>query len=351
MAVAIENLGGIQRKVTLTISAESIAQETNKRLSDLASKARIDGFRRGKVPVRVVKERFGASVYSDALNELINKTYDAAIKEADVHPAGAPEVKPVDDKIEQDKPFSFTAEFEVFPEIVLKDFATLAVEKPVSTLEDTDIDQAIDRVREQRATKNEQGEKQLPELNDAFITALGVKGGLDELKAEVRKNLERELKYAVKNKLKANVIERLVAAHDFEIPKALIEREAERMREESKRYFKQMNAKMSLPEIPLDLFKENAQKNVKIGLLFGDLLEKHKIEATQDKVDERIRDMATMYDDAERAIQWINSDKRQVENIRAQVREDALIDHVLANAKVTDKSVSYEELMKQGGQQ
>ena len=351
MSVSIENLGGIQRKVTLTIPAESIAAEMQKRLNELAGKVRIDGFRRGKVPAKVIKDRYGASVYSDALNELINKVYSDTLKEAKVVPAGAPNVVPVNEKIEQDKPFDFTATFEVFPDIELKDFSTLNIEKQVATLQDADIDTAIERVREQRATKTANGEKQLPELTDEFIATLGVQGGLDALKKEVRKNLERELKYALKNKVKASVIEQLLAAHDFEIPKALIDQEAERMREQSKNYFKQMNTKMKLPELPLDLFKENAKKNVKTGLLFSEILEKKNIVATPEKIDEHVQDMATMYDDADRAAQWMKNDKKQMENIRAQVQEDILIDQVLNAAKVTEKTVNYDELLKQGAQQ
>lgn len=350
MSVSIENLGGIQRKVTLTIPAESISAEMDKRLKDLATKVRIDGFRRGKVPVKVVKERYGASVYSDALNELINKVYSDALKSANVIPAGAPDVVPVTEKFEQDQPFDFTATFEVYPEIELKDFSSLNIEKEVATVQDADIDSAIERVREQRATKNDSGEKQLPELTDEFIATLGVQGGLDALKSEVRKNLERELKYALKNKVKTNVIEQLLASHDFEIPQALVDQEAERMREQSKNYFKQMGSKMKLPELPLDLFKENAKKNVKIGLLFAEILEKKNIVATPEKIDEHVNDLATMYDDAERAVQWIKDDKNQMANIRAQVRENMLIDDVLSAAKVTEKTVSYDELLKQGAQ-
>ncbi len=351
MSVSIENLGGIQRKITLTISAESISQEMKKRLNDLAGKVRIDGFRRGKVPTKIIQERYGASVYSDAMNELINKEYVDTLKAANIVPAGAPQVVPAQEKIEQDKPVVFHASFEVYPEIELKDFSTLNIEKPAATLQESDVDTAIVRVREQRATKAEDGEKLLPELTDDFILSLGVKGGIDELKKEVRKNLERELKYTLKNKVKSHVIEQLLAAHDFEVPQALIEQEAERMREDSKRYFKQMNSKIKLPEIPLDLFKENAKKNVKVGLLFSEILEKKQITATPEKIDEHVRDMATMYDDAERAVQWILNDKKQLENIRAQVQEDILIEKILEAAKVTEKTLSYEELLKQGAQQ
>ncbi len=347
MAVSIENLGGIKRKVSLTVSAEAIHQEMQKRLKDLAAKVRIDGFRRGKVPVKVIQDRYGDSVYADALNELINQVYSAALKEANIIPAGAPTVTPADEKIAKDQPFVFTAEFDVFPEITVKEFSTLTINKPVASLQDADVDQAIERVREQRAIKTESGEKQLPELTEEFIASLGVQGGVEELKQEVRKNLDRELKYTLKNKVKANVIEQLLAAHEFDIPEALVTQEAERLREDSKRYFRQMGSKMKLPEIPLDIFKEAALKNVRTGLLFSEILEKLNVEATQDKIDERIRDMATMYDNAGQAIEWLSNDKQQLSNIRAQVREDALIDKVLEQAQIVEQQVSYHELMEQ----
>ncbi|MCD8524539.1 MAG: trigger factor [Gammaproteobacteria bacterium] len=348
MAVSIDNLGGIQRKVELVVSIESIRQEVQKRLQDLVGKVRIDGFRRGKVPVKIIQERYGDSVYAEALNELINHVYSAALKESNIVPAGAPKITPLNDAFKKDEDFKFTAVFEVFPEITLQPFSGLTIEKCVATLEESDVEKAIERVREQRATKAENGDKQLPELNEDFVASLGVKGGLEEFSSEVRKNLERELKYALKNKLKANVIEQLVSAHPFDVPDALVMQEAERLRENSKRYFKQMGSKINFPEVPLDVFKEKALKNVRVGLLFSEMFEKLKIEATQDKIDERVRDMATMYDDAEGAIQWISHDKRQMENIRAQVAEDALIEKVLEEANIVEKTVTYEELIQQG---
>lgn len=345
MSVVIENLGGIQRSVQLTISAESIAQSMQKRFKDLATKVRIDGFRRGKVPVKIIEERYGDSVYSEVLSDLVNDLYSEVLKEQNVIPAGAPKISPLHEKIEKNQPFTFSASFEVFPEITLKPFSELTVEKIASTLTEADIDKAIEKVREQRATTLENGDKQLPELDDAFISSLGVKGGLSELKQEVQKNLERELKYTLKNKLKQNVIDQLVAVHEFEIPEALVSQEAERMREQSQRYFKQMGSKINLPEMPLDLFKDNARTQVRIGLLFSEILDKLKIEVTQEKIDERIHDMATMYDDLESAMRWISNDKAQMENIRAQVREDMLIDKVLEEAVITEKTLSYEELM------
>lgn len=347
MAVSIDNLGGIQRKVELVVSAQSIRQEVQKRLQELVGKVRIDGFRRGKVPIKIIQERYGDSVYSEALNELINTVYSTALKESNVAPAGPPKVTPVDETFKKDEDFKFTAVFDVYPEIDLQPFSAITVEKCIATLEESDVAKAIERLREQRGTERDNGEKQLPELNDEFVASLGVKGGLDDLTAEVRKNLERELKYALKNKLKANVIEQLISAHPFDIPDALVMQEAERLRENSKRYFKQMASKISFPELSLDLFKEKALENVRVGLLFSDMLEKLKIEATQDKIDERVRDMATMYDDSEQAIQWISHDKRQMENIRAQVLEDTLIEKVLEEANIVEKTVTYEELIQQ----
>ena len=256
MAVTIENLGGIQRKVELVVSVESIRQEVQKRLQDLVGKVRIDGFRRGKVPVKIIQERYGDSVYAEALNELINHVYSAGLKESNVVPAGSPKITPVDEVLKKDQDFKFTAVFDVFPDINLKPFSDITVEKFVATLEDSDVEKAIERVREQRATKSENGDKQLPELNEDFIASLGIKGGLEELNSEVRKNLERELKYALKNKLKVKVIEQLVLAHPFDVPDALVVQESERLRENSQRYFKQMGSKINFPEVPLDVLEE-----------------------------------------------------------------------------------------------
>lgn len=337
--------------MTLTIPAETIAQAMHTRFHQLSQKAKIDGFRPGKIPIKVIRDRFTASVHAEVLNEWIPKIYEAAIESEKIHPASAPDITPVDENIGVDQPFVFIATFDILPAISLQDFSSLVIERPIAALEAADIEQAITRIREQRATTDAEGQKQLPDLNDAFMAAIGVQGDIEALKQEVRTNLERELKYALKNKIKANVIDQLLQAHAFPLPQALIQREIARMREESARYFKRLpGANHTPPTIPTEILQETAQKNVKIGLLFTELLQQYPMEATQEKIEECIRDMATMYDDVEQAVQWISRNAQRVDNIRAQVREDMLIERILESASIQDKVITYAELMQHNPQ-
>jgi len=431
MQVSIESLSTLKRKMTVTVPSEEVMQKVEKRLIEVAKQASIKGFRRGKVPKQIVMKRFGAGIHAEVTQDLIKDTYFNALKEQDVQPAGMPQIDPK--ASQQGEDFTYEAIFEVFPEIALMDLTTISLDKPVTSIGEVDVDQAVEKLREQQATfipvedviaegdqlvidyagvcdteavesetktqfaltigqglmpegfeaalvgqsikapievsitlpkdyANEslQGKtidytvtihtaqrKQLSELDEAFFEKLGVKGGIDELKADLEKNLQRELKYGLKKVIRQRVVEKLLEGHNFDIPSALIEEEAKRLREQSMNYFKsfqQKGAKIDLPEIPLDLFKQDAEKQVKIGLLFAEMIKQYKLEANEQLVDERIDDLADMYDDQEELRQYVRSNPSQLEQIKAQVLEDQVIDTILATASLQDQAMSYTEL-------
>ena len=432
MSVAIEQINDIERKFTATVSAEEIEQESQKRLQDLAKKTKIDGFRKGNVPIRLIKQRFGASVHAEAVSDAVGKSYFSIIKDQELHPAAYPKIEYAD--IVEGNAVTYTATFDVFPVIEVKDFSTLAVEHVHTELTDADIDAAIQKLREQRAKKIETqdpvvegdriaidydayvdgkrveaeskhhihltlgqdimlpgfeaalvgkkpGEpfnialhfpddypnddvkgkdvdynvtiahvdkKELPELDDAFAERLGVTGGITALREEVKKNLEREVKYRLKGLEKKRVFDQLLAEHDFSIPKSVVDQEAHRLQNRGTQYLKQYAAgNNKLPELPVSLFIDEAKKNVKLGLLFAEIVKKFDLKPDPVLVEEHLKDVAAMYDDAEEAISWLKSNKQQLQNIEAGVLEDQVVALVLSEAKVEKKVFSYEELMKQ----
>lgn len=146
MQVSLETTSGIERKLTITIPVESIDGEVNKRLQDLSRRVRLDGFRPGKIPMKVVKRRYGAGARQEVLGEMMQSSFVEAIQEQKLNPAGAPSVAAESDN---DEGFTFVATFEIYPEIALNEFAGIAVERPVADVQEADIDEMIDTLRNQ----------------------------------------------------------------------------------------------------------------------------------------------------------------------------------------------------------
>jgi trigger factor len=434
MQISVESMTGLERKMTVTLPSEELTNKVNQRLQKLSKTVKLDGFRPGKVPHSVLKERYEPAVRGEAISDLIQDSYFKALQEEKIKPAGYPKIAP--EGVKDGDTFSYEAVFEVFPEIKLVDFAKIKLEKLLSQLESSDVDNAMAKLVEQRATwvesegpaengdrieldysatlkkkpveeetreafaltigsgimpegfedalvgqstntpfdiklklpkdyANEalQGKtliytvtikktekKTLPELNDDLLKEFGIEeGGIDALKAEIKKNLEHELKYGTKNLLRKRVVDALMKAHAFDVPQALIEEEAKRLREQSTNYFKSMQPNqtdLKLPEMPLDLFKKDAEKQVQTGLLFAEVIQVNDIKVSEELLAERIADLVTMYDDAGQAEQYIRSNKQQLEQVKAQVLDDQIVNLVLDSAKITEKTVSFDELTK-----
>ncbi|QDP73137.1 trigger factor [Legionella israelensis] len=147
MQVSVETLNGLERKLTISVPAEKIEEEVSERLRDLARKVKIDGFRPGKVPMHVIKSRFSDNVRQEVARDMVQSTLYEALKEKDLNPAGYPYVDP--QTIEAGKDFTYTATFEIFPEFEIVELDKKEVEKIKSEVKDKDVDEMIERLREQ----------------------------------------------------------------------------------------------------------------------------------------------------------------------------------------------------------
>ncbi len=153
MQVSVETTQGLGRRVTITIAADSIETAVKSELVNVAKKVRIDGFRKGKVPMNIVAQRYGASVRQDVLGDLMSRNFiDAIIKEK-INPAGAPTYVPGEYKLGED--FTYSVEFEVYPEVELQGLEAIEVEKPIVEVTDADVDGMLDTLRKQQATWKE----------------------------------------------------------------------------------------------------------------------------------------------------------------------------------------------------
>lgn len=150
MQVSLETTSNIERRLTIGVPAQEIDQAVQKRLQETARTVKMNGFRPGKVPMSVVKRRFGASVRQEIAGEVMRDSYVKAIQEQDVNPAGWPRFEPK--TMEEGKDLEFVAIFEVLPEIELGDFSKISVEKPSAEIGEKDVDNMVENLRRQQAT-------------------------------------------------------------------------------------------------------------------------------------------------------------------------------------------------------
>ncbi|EKN4069416.1 trigger factor [Yersinia enterocolitica] len=430
MQVSVETTQGLGRRVTITVAADSIEKAVKSELVKAAKNVRIDGFRKGHVPMNIVEQRYGASVRQDVLGDLMQRNFvDAIIKEK-INPAGTPNYVPGQYKEGED--FTYSVEFEVYPEVELKDLESIEVEKPVVEVNDADVDTMLETLRKQQATWKEtdaaataedratldftgsidgevfeggkatdfvlamgQGRmipgfeegvighkageeftidvnfpedyhaenlkgksakfdivlkkvevRELPELTEEFIKRFGVAdGSVAGLRAEVRKNMERELKGAVRNRVKTQAIDGLVSANEIDVPAALVEGEIDVLRRQAAQRFGG-NEKQAA-ELPRELFEEQAKRRVVVGLLLGEVISQHELKADEDRVKALIEEMASAYEDPQEVIEFYSKNKELMNNMRNVALEEQAVETLLSKAKVTEKPTTFSELMNQ----
>ena len=427
MQVSVESTSALERRMSITVPAERIETQVNKRLQQTAQKAKIPGFRPGKVPMSVIRQRFEADARQEAVGDVIQSSFYEAVAEQKLAPAGQPSVEPK--VLEKGKDLEFVATFEVFPEIKVGGLEAIAIERQQAEVADSDVDNMLDILRKQNtrfeaveraAEKDDQlnidfvgkidgeafaggsatgtqlvlgsgrmipgfedaligakaGEErvinptfpedyqnldlagktaeftvkvnsvsapQLPELNDEFFALFGIKeGGLEGFRAEVRKNMERELRQAIKSKIKNQVMEGLLTANPVEVPKALIASEVNNLRVQA---VQQFGGNIKPDQLPAELFEEQAKRRVSLGLIVAEVVKQFDLKPDDARVRELIQEMASAYQEPEQVVAYYKNDQ-QLNEVRSVVLEEQVVDTVLQKANVTDKSVSYEEAVK-----
>ncbi|KES16424.1 FKBP-type peptidyl-prolyl cis-trans isomerase (trigger factor), partial [Gilliamella apicola SCGC AB-598-I20] len=189
-------------------------------------------------------------------------------------------------------------------------------------------------------------ELELPELTEDVVKRFGIADGtVESLRAEVRKNMQRELNATIRNKIKTQAIDGLVKNNDIQVPVALIDREVEVLRQQAVTRFGG-NVKQSM-DLPKELFEAEAKRRVIVGLLFSEIIESNKLKADEAKVQSLIDEIATAYEDPKEVVDYYRKDKKAMDNIRSVALEDQVVDLLLASAKVTEKTYSFSELMNQ----
>ena len=431
MQVSVENVSGLERRVKIAVPADQVEQAVNKKINQAARTIKMDGFRVGKVPLNVIKKRYGASIRAEALDDIIRDAYVSAIQQTELKVAGFPNIEPI--SFAEGKDVEFAAVVEVYPEVTLGDFSALAVERPTSEVTDADVDTMIANLRRQRAKWEESAEAAadqdrltidfegsvngevfeggtaqdfaivigskrmipgfeeqlvgskageekvitvtfpadyqaenlagkeaqfkitvkkvvkptLPELDATFLEAFGVKdGNVDQFRADVRKNMERELRNGIRAKVKSAVFDALVKANSIELPKALVAEEINRQRQQAIQQFGGKNAQIKPEMLPDELFKEQSERSVALGLLVSEIIRANEITVDAERVRALVDEVAQSYEQPEEVVKWYYSSKEQMAQVQSAVLEDQVVDLVLAKAQITDKAVGYEELLR-----
>lgn len=435
MAVTVENLEKLERKMTLTLPLNTIQSEVDTRLKRLARTVKMDGFRPGKVPMNVVAQRYGYSVHYEVMNDKVGEAFAVAANEAKLRVAGQPRISEKEGAPEGE--MAFDAVFEVYPEVKIADLTSAEVEKVSSEVSDAAIDKTIDILRKQRRTFAQRaadapaqdgdrvtidfegkmdgetfaggkaeafqflvGEGQmlkefedavrgmksgesktfplnfpadyhgkdvagkqadflvtvkkieaahLPEVNEALAKSLGIaEATVEGLRADIKKNLDREVKFRLLARNKNAVMDALIANAELDLPNSSVQAELERMVEGARADLKQRGIKdADKAPIPEELFRPQAEKRVRLGLVVAELVRANELQAKPEQLKAHIEELAASYEKPEEVVRWYLNDNRRMAEVEAVVIENNVTDFVLAKAKVSEKAIAFDELMGQ----
>jgi trigger factor len=433
MRVSVETTSGLERRLTVGVPADRVDSAVARRLQEASRNVRLPGFRPGKVPMKVLQQRFGAGVRQEVLGEVISQSFQEAVITENLRPAGQPSIEAR--KMEAGQDVEYTATFEIFPAVELQPISDLTIEKPLAEVSETDIDDIIEVFRKQQGklvtvdraaetgdtvvidfqgfrdgelfeggsgegTSLELGSNRMipgfedglvgasadderslsltfPEdyqkedlagvavefkvqvkevkalelapVDDALFAQYGLEDGTEEdFRAEVKQNMERELRNAVEASVKNQVMDAILQAHEsLELPSSLIAQEVNAMRAQMFQQFggaapQDLDLTTILPD---EMFAEQAQRRVKLGLVVAEMIGEYELSAEPAKVRAAIEDIASTYQDPDEVINWYYSENEQLAGIESRVLEDAVVEKLLSEAAIAEVECSYQDAL------
>lgn len=426
MQVSVETVGNLGRRMTFNLPADRLQDQVGGRLREIARTARIKGFRPGKVPAKVIEQRFGEQVRNEILDGMLREGFDSAVRENALRIAGQPRIERG-----EGEDLCYVATFEVVPDFGDVDVSGLKVERPVAEVTEEDIDRMIENLREQRRSwtavtraakegdavdietwsevdgerlpvegsergvtvvgsgamyadleaalvgmvkgdekevevsfpadwrvpqlagrtakvhlKAEQvSEAVLPEADAAFIRSFGVKSGeMEQFRADIRTNLERELKHSLMNRLRRAVGEQLVAAYaHVELPPNLVEQEARALVAQVAEQARRQGRPSEPPANAHENFMEPARKRVLVGLLVGEVARRHQLMLDRKRLEESLRLIASTYEEPQQVIDLYRNDPQLMGGLQNRVMEEQVIDWIAERAEHTDTQLTFQE--------
>jgi trigger factor len=433
MAVDVETLGTLERRLSMSVPVEDIERRVDARLKKLAREVKMPGFRPGKVPMKLVAQQYGPQVRSEVLGDAVQQSFSEAVKAANLRVAGYPRIEKRDGG--DDKALEFSATFEVYPEVKLGDVSAAVIERPHTEVSEADVDKTVQILRKQRTqyvavaraahdgdrltvdfegridgqpfpggqatgfslvigegrmlpdfeqaargmsasesktfevkfpadyhgkevagktasfalTVKQVEEARLPELDAAFAKSLGVADGdLDKMRVEIRGNVEREVKKRIEGRIKSRALEVLLESTALELPKSLVQMEAQQLAERAAADLQARGVKLEQVPFEPKAFEETAKRRVALGLIIGDLARAENLQPKPADVRAMIEQEAQSYDSPAEVVKWFYMQPQRLSEMEGLALEGNVVNWVLSKAKVVDKAVSFDELMGGG---
>lgn len=425
--VSLEGSQGLERRLTIRVPSDEIEREIDQRLTKLGRTTKLKGFRPGKVPKKVVRQRFGDQVRQEVLSEVIRSSFSRAVQQQNLAPAGGPSIEPL--SVAEDEDLRYRATFEVYPEIEIQGVETLAVELPVVEIGDADVDEMIEKLRHQRSEWREverkaaegdrvivdfegkidkqpfeggQGsevpielgagqvldelekalvgagagddktakvrfpkdypsaevagrkavfeihvhrveERVMPDVDDEFCEAFGIEeGGIEALKHDVRRNMQRELDERLRSERKSRTLDAFLAANPITVPSALVEDEIRELQADAMR---RMGTEDPEQAPGREQFEGYARRRVALGLLVQELIRANGIELDNSRVDARIEELVAPYEEPEEAARLYRGTPELLQQVQSTVLEEQVVDFLLEQGRPTEKTMSFAEFM------
>jgi trigger factor len=425
MQVSMEKTGDLGRRLTVELPADQIDEKVSGRLDELRRQVRLKGFRPGRVPMNVVRQRYGAQVREEVLQEAMQGALQEAISEQELRVAGVSSIAPEEER--DGESFRFTAEVEVFPELPEIDVADLEIDRPVVEIGEHDIDDMIRTLQEQRRTWSdagrpaaegdrvslefhaqagdervpEEGEHELqpvlgsgalfdafeqaltgmeagdektvelsfpedfgdpqlagrtaevalrvkaveksemPEADDEFAAEFGIDGGMEQMRVDVRRNLERELRNARTNRLKKAVTDGLAERYaEFSLPDSAVHQEVRQMQAQLRQQYGEQI------DVPADQLRPGAERRVRLGFLLAEIARQHDLSVDPERVEQHIADIAETYENPAEVVELYRQNPQMRDQIENAVLEEQVVDWVLDNARVSEREMSFKQLME-----
>lgn len=431
MQATVETLSNLERRMTVSVPMKPIEEEVGQRLGRLARTVKMAGFRPGKVPMSLVQKNYGPQVFDEVISSTVERSFTEAVTENKLRVAGYPNIeqKP---SAETEGSFEFIATFEVFPEVVVGDLSSVAIERPTITVGAADIDRTIGVLQKQRATyepvkrASKKGDKlsvtfraeidgqevestqgnsidlilgedgriaefddnligakagstkkfdityaednpspqlagktvsyevtvnavaqmKLPELDAEFAKSLGIESGdVEKMRADIQDSLQQEVTKRVRAKLKEQVFTALVGAVNLELPRSLIALEVNRQMQGARANLEQRGVDLAQVTLEPSMFEEQAKRSVHLRLILAELVNKNELHATPEQIRAMVEEFAKSFEQPDDVVRWYYADPQRLDEPMGLATEENVVNWVLERAKVTDKAVSFDELM------
>ena len=430
MQVSIESSTGLERQLKIGVPAEKIDKEVTNRLQKATKTVSIKGFRKGKVPLKVVKQHYGKGVRQEVVGEIVNSSFYEAIQQEDLKPVGQPQINNLSDKEGQD--LEFLAVFEVFPEVTLKPLTKVKLDRPVSEVTEADVEKMIEQLRNQQSSfkvgkkkakdghqvnidyvgtrdgeefdggkaegqdlvlgsnsmipgfekgleglsagdetvlklsfpddyqseelkgaavefavkVNSVASKALAKMDDEFFKLFGVEsGGEAKFREDVLDNMERELRNAIRTKVKNRVMNQLFELNSVELPSALIANEINQLKQQMVQQFGG-GQQIDLSMLPDDMFKEKAERRAALGVIVSEIVKVEELSPDEEQVRARVDEIASTYEQPKEVVDYYYSKPELLSSVEGVVLEDQVTELVLAKAKIKEQTLAYEDAIK-----